>query len=219
MSLLFLFPIRITTGLFEYLNISNARIEKLEVLVTQLQLENALLKGRLDIDTTELASTEYVLLKATVIGRDPLNINGYLHIDKGTSHGVTINQPAVSIYGFVGKIKHTGPISSVVETIENEGFTVSAIDVKTGIHGMIKKQKNLMFLYVRRNDTIGVGDSIMTSGMSEIFPRGILIGTVQAIVESDDMFFKDVYVTPAVPINRLGSTYLIQSKIPTRRGD
>ena len=218
MSLLFLFPIRITTGLYEYLNISNTRIEKLEILVTQLQLENALLKDRLDFDTTQLSSKEYILLKATVIGRDPLNINGYLHIDKGTTHGVATNQPAVSVYGFVGKVKHAGPVSSIVETIENEGFTVSAIDVRTGIHGMIRKQENLMFLYVRRTDTISVGDSIMTSGMSEIFPKGILIGTVQAIAESDDMFFKNVYVTPAVQINRLVSTYIIQNKIPLRRG-
>jgi rod shape-determining protein MreC len=218
MSVLFLFPIRITTGLYEYLNISNTRIEELEVLVTQLQLENALLKDRLEFDTTQLTSKEYILLKATVIGRDPLNINGYLHIDKGTNHGVATNQPAVSVHGFVGKVKHTGPVSSIVETIENEGFTVSAIDVRTGIHGMIRKQKNLMFLYVRRTDTISVGDSIMTSGMSEIFPKGILIGTVQAIAESDDMFFKDVYVTPAVQINRLVSTYIIQNKILFRRG-
>jgi rod shape-determining protein MreC len=217
MSLFFLFPMRITTGFFEHLNISNTRIEKLEILVTQLQLEKALLEDRLEIDTTKLESKEYVLLKATVIGRDPLNINGYLHIDKGTTHGVTANQPAVAVYGFVGKIKHAGPVSSIVETIENEGFTVSAIDVRTGIHGMIRKQKDLMFLYVRRSDTISVGDSIMTSGMSEIFPKGILIGTVQAIAGSDDMFFKDVYVTPAVPVNRLVSTYIIQSKIPIHR--
>jgi len=218
MSGLFLFPIRITTGLYEYLYISNTRIEKLEILVTQLQLENALLEDRLDFDTTQLTSEEYILLKATVIGRDPLNINGYLHIDKGTTHGVATNQPAVSVYGFVGKIKHAGPVSSIVETIENEGFTVSAIDVRTGIHGMIRKQKNLMFLYVRRTDSISVGDSIMTSGMSEIFPGGILIGTVQAIAESNDMFFKNVYVTPTVQINRLVSTYIIQGKIPFRRG-
>ncbi|UCD18931.1 MAG: rod shape-determining protein MreC [candidate division WOR-3 bacterium] len=218
-SWLVLFPVRITTNLFEYLTISATRIERLEILVTQIQLENALLKDRLDSDTTTLESEEHVLLKATVIGRDPLNINGYLHIDKGTNHGVTANQPAVSVYGFVGKVKHAGPLSSIVETVENYGFTVSAIDVNTGIHGMIRKKENLMFLYVRRNDQISVGDSIMTSGMSEIFPKGILIGTVHAISESDNMFFKDVYVTPAAPINRLVSTYIIQSRISVRPGN
>lgn len=72
-----------------------------------------------------------------------------------------------------------------------------------------------MFRYVRHSDEVNVGDSIQTSGMSEIFPKGILIGTIHAISESEDMFFKNVYVTPAAQINRLASVYIIQNmRIP-----
>ncbi len=219
LSIVLLFPARVATSFTEYLTISTNRIEKLEILLTRLQLENALLKDQLNIDTTGMASDEYVLLKAAVIGRDPLNINGYLHINKGTSHGVRINEPVVAVGGIVGKVRHTGLTTSLVETIENTGFTVSAMDMNTGIHGMIRRQNDLKFLYVRLSDTISIGDSVMTSGMSEVFPKGILIGTVRAIVESDDMFFRDVYVAPAVQVNRLVSVYLIQSVAPARRHD
>jgi rod shape-determining protein MreC len=148
-------------------------------------------------------------LKATVVGRDPLNINGYLHIDKGTEHAISINQPVISIDGLVGRVKHAGPTSSIVETVENKGFAASAIDVNTSIHGIIRKQRSLMFDYIRRTDSISVGDSIRTSGMSELFPKGILIGTVQRVSESDDLFFLRVYVAPATQINRLVSVYII----------
>lgn len=205
-----LFPFRITTAFVEYLAISNSRIEKLETLVNQLRLENTALKDQLVIDTTQLESRSYKLLKASVIGRDPLDINGFLHIDKGTSHGVIVNQTVLSVEGFVGKIKHVGTASSIVETIEKRGFTVSAIDVRTGIHGIVKKQDNLMFLYIRHDDDISIGDSITTSGMSEIFPRGIFVGNVHAVSESGDMFFKNVYITPVSQINRLISVYIIQ---------
>ncbi len=213
-----LFPFRTTTAFVEYLTISNKRIEKLETLVSQVKLENASLKDQLVVDTTQFELSSYILLKASVIGRDPLNINGYLHIDKGLNDGVFKNQTVLSIDGFVGKIRYVGPVNSIVETIENRGFTVSAIDINTGIHGIIKKRENLMFLYIRHNDTLNEGDSIMTSGMSEIFPKGILIGNVHAIVESEDMFFKDVYVTPATQINRLVSVYIILNgrALPTR---
>ena len=209
LSSVLLYPVRITSKLVEYLNISNVRIEKLEIRVNKLTLENAILRDILELDTTQLAARDLRLLKASVIGRDPQNINGYLHIDKGTVHGVVKNQPVVSADGFVGKIKNAGTTTSIVETIENRGFAVSAIDINTGIHGVVKSQTNLLFDYVRHTDTIEIGDSLLTSGMSEVFPKGILIGTVQRVSESDDLFFKHVFVAPAARINRLVSIYII----------
>ncbi len=184
-------------------------MERLEILVNKLTLENARLRDILDIDTTQPVGRDMRLLKASVVGRDPQNINGYLHIDKGTEHGIARNQPVVSADGFVGKIKDVGAATSIVETIENRGFTVSAVDINTGIHGVVKSQTNLLFDYVRHTDTIGIGDSLVTSGMSEVFPKGILIGTVQRITETDDLFFKRVFVAPATHVNRLASVYVI----------
>jgi rod shape-determining protein MreC len=209
LSAVLLFPVRITANFVEYLRISNARIEKLEILVNRLTLENAILRDTLDLDTTQLIAEDFQLVKASVIGRDPMNINGYIHIDKGKINGVMENQPVISVDGFVGKIKNAGTTSSIVETIENYGFTVSAVDNNSGIHGVVKNQTNLIFDYVRHTDPISIGDSILTSGMSEIFPKGILIGTVHKIIESGDLFFKHVYVAPATQINRLASVYVV----------
>jgi rod shape-determining protein MreC len=217
LSSVLLYPVRITSKLVEYLNISNVRIEKLEIRVNKLTLENAILRDILELDTTQLAARDLRLLKASVIGRDPQNINGYLHIDKGTVHGVVKNQPVVSADGFVGKIKNAGTTTSIVETIENRGFAVSAIDINTGIHGVVKSQTNLLFDYVRHTDTIEIGDSLLTSGMSEVFPKGILIGTVQRVSESDDLFFKHVFVAGAARINRLVSIYIILDEDTTSR--
>lgn len=221
LSSVLLFPVRITANIMEYLRISSARMEKLEILVNRLALENAVLRDSLNLDTTQLTTSELLLVKASVIGRDPSNINGYIHIDKGLLDRVKVDQPVISVDGFVGKIRDVGPTGSIVETIENQGFTVSAIDVNTGIHGVVRNQMNLLFDYVRHSDTINIGDSVLTSGMSEIFPKGILIGTVHRITESDDLFFQQVYIAPAAQINRLASVYIIISDMrpttPTRQ--
>jgi rod shape-determining protein MreC len=209
LSSFLLYPVRITSKLIEYVNISNVRMERLEILVNKLALENSRLRDVLNLDTTQMAASDLRLLKASVIGRDPQNINGYLHIDKGNLHGVVKNQPVISAEGFTGKIKNVGTATSIVETIENRGFTVSAVDINTGIHGVVKSQTNMLFDYVRHTDTIEIGDSLVTSGMSEVFPKGILIGTVQRISETDDLFFKRVFVAPATQINRLVSVYII----------
>lgn len=209
LSSVLLYPARVTGAFLEYLNVSGARIQRLETHLSQLHLENARLRDKLDVDTTTLLSPQFVFLKARVIGRDPHNINGYLHIDKGMAHGVAPDQPVIAVDGFVGKVKHAEPATSIIETIENDGFTVSAVDERSGIHGVVRKKDHLTFMYVRHTDQIAIGDSIITSGMSEIYPKGIVLGTVELIMESNDMFFKDIFVRPAVQINRLASVYVI----------
>ena len=126
-----------------------------------------------------------------------------------------MNQPAISINGLVGKIKYVGFNYSIVETIENKGFTVSAVDVNTGIHGIVKNKGNLIFDFIKINDAINIGDAVYTSGMSEIFPEGIFIGRVKKIERGDDLFFKPVYITPGVQVNRLTHVYIISGSIMT----
>lgn len=120
-----------------------------------------------------------------------------------------INQPVVSLHGLVGKIKYVGTNYCVVETIENQGFAVSAVDVKTLIHGVVKKKGDLILDYIKKDDEIHIGDSVCTSGMSEVFPRGILIGIVKKIEKGTHPFFKPVYIAPGVQISRLASVYVV----------
>jgi rod shape-determining protein MreC len=215
LSSVLLFPIKTTTGIIEFLTISSSRIQELETTINRLKLENADLREKSFQDTTELTETRFTLLKARVTGRDPSNINAYLYIDKGREHQISINQPVISMGGLVGKIKFVDTHYSIVETIENQNFAVSALDVKNGIHGIVKQQEGLVLDYVRKTDKIAIGDSLYTSGMSEIFPPGILIGTVQDIHPMDDLFFTKVFVTSSAQVNRLTSVYvLFTKKIP-----
>jgi len=204
-----LFPVTAITRFIEFSALSSARLEELEIMVNRLELENGQLKNKISIDTTEFRSSNFKLLKARISGRDPSNINGYLYIDKGKEQGLFVNQPVISISGLIGRVKFVGDHHSIVETIENQGFAVSGLDIKSGIHGIIKQRVSLIFDYVRATNEIDIGDSIYTSGMSEIFPAGILIGTVQEIQQAKDLFFKKVYVKPSTQVNRLTSVYLI----------
>ncbi len=216
LSSILLFPIKVTTQFLDYLSVSNTRIENLEIEINQLKLQNAQLRKMVPSDTEQFKAKNFKLIKAFIIGRDPQNINGYLYIDKGQTDSITKGQPVIAINGLVGKIKYAGKNLSIVETLENEGFAISAIDIKTGIHGVVKQKQGLLFDYIRNIDTVNINDSILTSGMSQIFPGGILIGKIKKIVKTEDTFFKKVYLTPAVRINRLTSVYVIlnQKKLP-----
>lgn len=204
-----LFPVRTITSLLDFLTISSARITELETTVNRLRLEKAEWNKIILLDTTDYQTTEYRLKKAQIIGRDPSNINGYLYIDIGHKDEVRVEQPVLSIDGLIGKTKYVGVDYTIVETVEKRGFAVSALDAITGIHGIVKNQGNLVFDFIRIEDEINIGDSVYTSGMSNIFPEGILIGTVKRIDDSSDQFFKPVYLKPSVRINRLNYVYVV----------
>ena len=158
--------------------------------IQQLRLENNRYRSRIEMDTMRWEPTRFTILKAHIAGRDPSDINSFLHINKGTEEGIRAYQPVMTAHGLVGVVKYADRGTSIIETIEHRGFTVSAVDINMNIHGVVKKRNNIIFDYVRKTDNISIGDSIFTSGMSEIFPAGILIGTVDDITTSDDMFFR-----------------------------
>jgi rod shape-determining protein MreC len=193
----------------KYLNISEKKIHRLEQELQRVRLQNAELRKHMPIDSVIPSTMPYELLKAHIIGRDPTNINGYLYIDKGSAHGVKIDQPVLTTNGLVGKIHYVGDRYSIVETVEHEGFAISALDFNTGIHGIVRKNTHLLFDFIRADDSVMIHDSIYTSGMSEIFPEGILIGEIAHIAEPNDPFFKPVYLTPAVKVNRLIYLYVL----------
>jgi len=209
LSSVVLFPVKTVTEFLQFLTVSNTRITQLETTINKLQLENAELKKKIPLDTTEFRIKKYELMKAQIVGRDPSNINGFLYVDKGKDKKICINQPVISVNGLVGKIKFVNAYYSIVETIENRGFAVSALDVRTGIHGIIKNKGSLMFEFIRIDDEIATNDSIYTSGMSEIFPEGVLIGSVSRIDSVENPFFKPVHIMPSVKINRLTYVYII----------
>jgi rod shape-determining protein MreC len=204
-----LFPLRTVFSYVKYLSISEQRIHDLETQIQTLRLQNVELRKQVTKDSLELTTMPYELMKTHIIGRDPTNINGYLYIDKGSDHGIKIDQPVLTTDGLVGKVHFVAHNYSIVETIEHEGFAVSAIDIRTGIHGIVRKNNSLLFDFIRVDDSIHINDSICTSGMSEIFPEGLLIGQVKGTGEPHDPFFKPIYLRPAVKVNRLTYTYVL----------
>ncbi|MGQ9464777.1 MAG: rod shape-determining protein MreC [bacterium] len=206
-----MFPVRSISNYFQYLDISQKRIDALEIEISKLQIENQSLRRNLELlslpDT--IIQTHFRLLKANIIGRDPTNFGGFLYIDKGITDSLNINDPVIIQNKLVGRIKSLSEKTGIVETFENKGFSISAVDGKTGVYGIIKQNDVLALEYIKLDDEINYGDSILTSGLSEIFPKGILIGTVSEIKRNDDPFFKKVVITPAIKVNQLNYVYIV----------
>lgn len=205
-----LFPVKSISNYFQYLNVSQKKIDALEVEISKLQIANQNLKNHLQLSELPdtITTTNLRLIKVNIIGRDPTNFNGYLYIDKGKDDGLNINNPVIIQNKLVGRIKAVSEKTGIVETFENIGFAISAVTSKTSIYGIAKQKEQLMLEYIKLDDEINIGDSIFTSGLSEIFPKGVLIGTVSEIRYKDDLYFKEVVITPAIKINKLNYVYI-----------
>uniref|UniRef100_A0A7C4XAI6 Cell shape-determining protein MreC n=1 Tax=candidate division WOR-3 bacterium TaxID=2052148 RepID=A0A7C4XAI6_UNCW3 len=211
LSQILLFPLRVISDYLQYLHVSQKKIDYLESELSKIQCENHFLRYQLILSNSKdtIPFLNLKMVKAIIIGRDPTNFNGFLYINKGTKDGLCVNNPVIIQDKLIGRIKSVSENTAIVETIENDGFAVSGMDSRTGVFGIVKKNKELSFEYIKHNDEVYCGDSVYTSGLSEKFPRGILIGTICEVKKTDDLFFKKVLIQPAVRINKLYYAYVI----------
>jgi rod shape-determining protein MreC len=214
-----LFPLRTASSYIQFLTVSRARINDLEIQISELGLENTRLRKKLQGDSVEMVPSAYRFITAHVVGRDPSDFNGFLYIDKGQKDSIYANQPAVIAGRLVGKIKQAGDNYSIIETIENKNIAISAFDGRSGINGIVRYHEGLYLDYAKINDDIVAGDSIYTSGMSESFPPGILIGSVARTYETGDLLFKCVELAPGIQINRLYYVHILAGSAKTIRTD
>lgn len=145
------------------------------------------------------------LTAAEVIGENPHDIlNGYL-LNAGSERGIYISAPAVTAEGLVGKIVNVDNDHSICQILLDPSSRVSAKIQRNRELGVIAWNggNNLKLLYITKTIKVYVGDVIITSGMSQIFPENIKIGVVVQVSLDTKGLFQEILVKPAVNFNRL----------------
>jgi len=80
--------------------------------------------------------------------------------------------------------------------------------------------RGCMVRYISKIQDVKEGDVIMTSGMSNIFPKGLLIGTVSQVEHKDVGLFLKIQVTPFVDFSTLEEVLILtadQQKVPSEK--
>jgi rod shape-determining protein MreC len=142
----------------------------------ELRLENARLRDLLSFKK----KSSHHLVAARVIGRDPSYWSSVIIIDKGRSSGVRKNSAVISPGGLVGKVIETAKTTAKVMLILDPDLSVSAIVQRSRQEGLVSGtlQKTLIMRYISPEADVKTSDIIITSGLSSIYPKGIVIGEV-----------------------------------------
>ena len=202
----------------EKLNIKNAELET-EISELRKKLadyeqavsENEFYKNYLDIKD---ANPSFKFMAATLISRDKEDPYKGFIINKGSVNGVSAHDPVITNEGLVGYIGEVGLTTSKVVTVLSAELTAGALDNRTSDSGVLSGSAELAsegltkFYNLSRSRNIAVGDYVVTSGEG-IFPKGLLIGTVQTI--GSDKYNTSIYanVKPFADIDGIRGVMVI----------
>lgn len=184
-----------------------------ELAVTRSQLhevaERAAESDRLRQLLDFRATLPYQTLAAEVIAASPGTNSNAIIIDKGADYGLTPDLAVVTPAGVVGKIISVFRHSSQVLLITDPSSGVGSLLDRTRAQGVLKGAGNnsCQMDYVMNEESVSPGDSIVTSGLDQIYPKGIPVGTVLKVAEGN--IYKQITVRPASALDSLEAVLVL----------
>ena len=200
------------------LKAENEELRRNSISVNEVQAENSRLRALLDY---KKGTTQFDLMIATVIARDPGTWTNVLMINRGRADGIAKDMPVVTAQGLVGNVvtvyDHAAkvqllldPRSAVGGLVQRPESRVAAIVEGNGANPLVPRMINLS-----RDADIIVGDKIVTSGFGGIYPKGIALGEVVDVVNDDGGLLKYAVLKPGVDFDRLEEVMvLLHSREP-----
>ena len=185
---------RVTANSFNV--ISNIReYFSLKEVNNLLLIENAKLKSLISYQNTDTISSSdpFQYISATIINNSVAKANNYLTLDKGKIDGVKKGMGVISERGVIGIVKETSKRYSMVISILHSQSKLSVAIKKNNHFGSLQWDgicyKKARIYDVPSHVKLNIGDTIVTSGFSHIFPSKIDIGIIGEIdTENDDKF-------------------------------
>jgi rod shape-determining protein MreC len=202
-----------------YLRGVRAENRELKAQIEQMRLEQV----RLSEDAAQarrlqnlLAFKEQVVAKtvaAQVIGSSGSDMSRIVYIDKGENAGIARDMAVITADGVVGKVLLVYGSVSQVLLISDQSSGVGAILEKTRLQGVLKGTTNgeVTLERVMSDEQVPIGESVLTSGGDQIFPKGLPVGTVAKVENGKDLFL-NIKIKPAADLSKLEEVLVLLEK-------
>lgn len=156
----------------------------------------------------------YKKILAQVVAWDASSDFRVIRINKGLKDGVSLQSPVITSQGLVGYIYRLTDHFADILTVLDGKNRVDGLIKRVRAHGIVEgfnNEKSIM-KYVSRAEPIILGDIVMTSGLGNIYPKGINIGSVSKIERESYGITQKVEITPAVDFGRLEEVAILSSE-------
>ncbi len=191
--------------------VRHLRRQQADQILRNLELMNALKESQsLEAINFETGGVSFEL--AEVIGYSGQFQQRNLLVDKGLVDGIRKDSPVVSASGIVGKVISASGSHSVVLPFSNPQFQIPVMDKATSVQGILQSDlggKTNMNL-IKLGSPIAAGDTIVTSNLSSLFPKGYPVGRVSRIKESQDFLFISAEIEPFTQVENLEHVFILK---------
>jgi rod shape-determining protein MreC len=183
-----------------------ALYQKLAILSREKLKEDA----RLQVLAELQLALNLPVLKAKIIGADATLWYNSRIIDQGSVAGISKDCAVLAPEGIVGRVVHVSPHSSVVQLVTDTESGTGILLEKSRAQGILHGEGKVMgsLEYIRDSETVAPGEMALTSGLDQIYPKGLLVGYVSEVLPSKQIY-QSIKVTFAVRIETVEDVLVI----------
>jgi len=167
-----------------------------------------------NIDSTVVSQYDFV--SAKVVSNTVHRFTNFLTINKGMEDGIEPGMAVISPLGAVGKVRMVSRHYSVVTSILHVDVQISAMLTRTGHFGTIQwdgiNPDYVKFKFIPRHVQPVKGDSVLTSGYNAIFPEGIMVGQIEEVHLTDELFY-DLKVKLSQDFRKLSYVEVVRNSL------
>lgn len=209
------------TGVNDYLYLRNINDSLMaENAALRAQLYDSKYDGRIDSGSVKDSSSKksiqkYTYIAARVIKNSVNQAANLIYLNRGTKQGVTKEMGVISKNGIVGQVINVTDNYCAVMSVLHKDFKVSVRFKKNDFFGNMHwngiNSTTANLEDIPTHVPVKVGDTIVTSGFSQLFPRNILAGTVKSIKMDPDKNFLGITVNLSTNFENLSNVYIVNN--------
>ncbi len=197
----------------EELSKKNSELEQSLRELESIKSENETLKEYLGL--TEKYG-EYSTVPAYIINKDISNYSKTIVINVGSDDGIKENMTVIADQGLVGHVisvtNDTAKVRTIIDTSSSVSCLLSTTDESIVCKGTLEEESALRAIYIPDDDGIIQGDSVETSGLGGIYPKGIHVGSIKKVVNTQNATDRYAIVETAVDFNKLDTVLVITNQ-------
>ena len=195
----------------EELKKKNSELEKSLRELEIVKSENSTLKEYVNLKDKY---TEYETIPAYIINKDISNYNDTIVINVGKDDGIEVNMPVIADQGLVGHVisvtSKTANVQTIVDTASTISCTLTTSRDNVIARGTLEEKSTLKATYIPTSATVLEGDTIETSGLGGIYPKGIHIGTIKKVITGKNITDRYAMIETAVDFAKIDTVLVIK---------
>ncbi len=170
--------------------------------------ENNRLRRLLDFEERN----QYQFIPARVVSMGTAGVPGSVHLNVGVDDGCQNNMVLITDRGVVGKLISVASASSIGQIVTDPNFRISGRVQRSRVLGIVRWLYNNVCVLegVHQRADVQIGDLVVTSGYSQIYPPGLPIGSVYYVSHQEEDLFQEVRLQLEVDFNTLEEVLVLK---------